>query len=675
MVLNKHNKRFFIIFCTVMMALQSSAAAAERKNATFSYISQHEYISVVNSDQCDGVITLDSPGRYKVLECLEYPLVIAASNITCDVNGYSISSRQTQALVSVAADVSDVVVYNGTLEGIQQQKGVVIECGAARIVFDHLKIVDCDCGVLCAGTHDKKIIDCEMRRLELAGNVVGMRLVCVQDSIVRECSAVRCTSTGFDVQSCESILLHSCQALKTAGEGNTVAFRAGRGENNVFQRCGAKNTATRSCALHEAAYGFLLSDGEKNTKIIECSVNDTACTNSGAACAYGICCSSVVDHDMLDVKTVLHDNALPLSLAWSCDSQYCACGYARSDSHSVCVYKYDGQVLTRAAEHVCAGDVFAIVWSPDGHYLVSGDSAGFLRVFLFNGESLEEIVYEDIVSPVSSLAWSPDGKILACGDGDKNIRLFHFDGKMLTQKSMIDDCAASVLSLSWSPDGRSLASGDFGGYVRVYSVYESRATHVTQTCVGEHAWSVAWSPRGNFLLVGDQSGAVRIFECDGQELKQRVCVACGQGAVQSVAWSPDAHYVVWSDMNGGVAVARYDGDNLEFVDKQKFSDSVYSVAWSYDGSTIISGDSAYNVQLYNALCCPKDCLVENCRVCDTCAGKNHAFGIAGSGSFMHNLSCNNDVNYGSGIGNVVYGKHNKARNTAQAFDNVSMPAV
>ncbi len=641
--------------------------------------------SLFDADQQGGVITINSPGQYQIMQNLHYSIIIAVSDVLLDLNGYTVTSdSQMGAIIAIAPGASNVSIYDGSLYNIGcvgKNCGIEVGSGAAHIFLENLKIFNCVCGVLCAGTEDKKIIDCEFKQLELIANVVGMQLMCVCDTVMKDCSATSCVQAGFELLQCESTSLFSCQVLKTMGAACVAAFSCDSGKNNLLQRCVAKNTTTESQKFGDSACGFLLRGCESNTKIIECSVNETECVAHGESVAYGVCCAPVQNEQGSFVCQGSRSmSSAVLSVAWSPDNRYLASGLAKNNIHSVCVYSYDGcTFIPVTSQGALAGDTFAVAWSPDGNYLACADSAGYLRLFRFNGETLHHVVSEDVTSPISCVAWSPNGKYLACGDGDKNIRIYSFDGVMLSQKLINDACAASVLSLSWSPDSKYLVSGDFGGAVRVYSVSESLLVQVASSNVPhEYVWSVAWSPRGNYIVTGDQGGEILVFALDGYELVNLASDTSATGAVQSVAWSPDGKYIVSGDLGNMLRVVQFDGLRLSAIKQERVAQSVYSVAWSFDGSTIACGDSLKKLSLYTALCAPKSCLVENCRVCDTRVsdhGINKAFGIVGSGNFVRNLCCNNEVNYGNGIGNVVHGKHNKVRNTVQPFDNISMPAV
>lgn len=685
MVLNRNMMLCFIALscavCTQQVRGKTDDMRFDMKAGDYTRVRayQKEMKAITNADQCDGLIIVDKAGSYRVSEDLEYPVVITAHNIQFDLCGYTLCACPESAVLTIAAHCKNVSVVHGKMQGAgvaPDNCGILIKEAAEHVFVEDIKIFDCATGVFLCGLSENKIKDCEFKSIECSRVNSGMRFVHAEDVIVKECCSSRCTAFGFNLQSCESISFYSCHVLKAIGHATFVGFNSCDGKNNFFYRCVAKDIISLSNSWGDAVYGFRLCGYEDNTKIAECSVSDVRNAPESGARVCGIYCQP--EHD-ITLNCPMYDfPAIVLASAWSYDSKFLACGLACNSNCSVCIRRRDTHLLTPVAQQVpSAGDVFAVAWSPDAHFLAYGDSLGFLNIARWTGETLEVVVHEDITSPVCCLAWSPNGQYLACGDGDKNIRMYSFDGIAIRQKSINDTCASSVLALAWSSDGRYVASGDFSGAVRVYRVCKTELICETSDVQSnDHVWSVAWSPDRNVLAVGRQSGKVQFFSALGQQIVKIRDEVSALSAVQAVGWSPDGKILMSGHGDGCVIQHQLGQDNYTVVLNDKVYDGVQNIAWAADGSIVIGGDSRALTRFYSARDIPHNCLIENCRICDIHSqGSCTGVGAAGCGMFVRNVCCNNDVNYGYGVGNVMYGKHNQQRHLAQAFDNISMPAV
>jgi len=151
--------------------------------------------------------------------------------------------------------------------------------------------------------------------------------------------------------------------------------------------------------------------------------------------------------------------------------------------------------------------ILSIAYSPDGKYLVSGDSDGFGIIWdAATGEKLSTISHEDGSSGVAFLpdeifgaAYSPDGKRLALAGGRGITRVLDAStGKeLLTLKGH----TGPVLSVSFSPDGKLIATASMDGTTRVWDT----ATGVNLLMLPVNG-VISFSPDGKRLAIGGESG-------------------------------------------------------------------------------------------------------------------------------------------------------------------------
>ncbi|MFN9406289.1 MAG: WD40 repeat domain-containing protein, partial [Dolichospermum sp.] len=221
------------------------------------------------------------------------------------------------------------------------------------------------------------------------------------------------------------------------------------------------------------------------------------------------------------------------------------------------------------------GSVYSLAYSPDGKYLVTGDSNG--RVQIWNALTGREILtFVGHSNCVNSVAWSGDSLTLASGSLDNTVKLWNVQ---------TGDCVRTleghsdwVNSVAWS--GLTLASGSLDKTVKLWDV---QTGDCVRTLEGHSSLvrSVAWSGDGQTLASGSGDHTVKLWDVQTGD-----CVRTLQGhssLVRSVAWSGQT----LASGSGDNTVKLWDvqtGDCVRTL--QGHSSWVNSVAWSGDGLTL-----------------------------------------------------------------------------------------
>ncbi len=179
------------------------------------------------------------------------------------------------------------------------------------------------------------------------------------------------------------------------------------------------------------------------------------------------------------------------------------------------------------------GNILAIAYSPQGHLLAAGTSAGEIRIYDALSGGLQ-LTCQGHTDGVWALAWSPDGSLLASSSDDHTVRLWDcHSGHCL---SVLQGHSNRVRAIAFSPDGTILASGSDDATIRLWDIADGRCL---KTLSGHHdrVWSVAYNPEGNLLASGSTDQAVRVWDT-----RTGNCLMTLQGHsgwVRSVAFHPD----------------------------------------------------------------------------------------------------------------------------------------
>ncbi|KAG1869677.1 quinon protein alcohol dehydrogenase-like superfamily [Suillus tomentosus] len=141
------------------------------------------------------------------------------------------------------------------------------------------------------------------------------------------------------------------------------------------------------------------------------------------------------------------------------------------------------------------------------------------------------------------MALSPDGKKVVSGSEDGGVRLWNMDTGKVLMKLM--GHTKGVLSVCWSGDGQRVLSGSDDGTARQWDVKSGEATLAPIKTGHKSVWAVVYSPDMPMLATS------------------------GAGSKQ--------HAKIWDAKTG------------KLVPTLETADSVWCLAWTQDGKTLMSG--------------------------------------------------------------------------------------
>ena len=210
----------------------------------------------------------------------------------------------------------------------------------------------------------------------------------------------------------------------------------------------------------------------------------------------------VIDTETFKViKTISPITGGAISIAASPDGKLLALGI--SDNKTQFLNAEDGSVVRNLKSNYGG---WAVTFSPDSQYIISGTSQGILKWETTTGIWQPTTGGQD--KTIKSLTFSHDGKIVA-GGGDGFIYFWNVaDGALLQQ---LDGGKFGVVnSMDFSPDDAMLVSGTSDNIIRVWDVNSASLLkelpgHTSQI------FGVCFSPDGQNIASGANEGSIRIW--------------------------------------------------------------------------------------------------------------------------------------------------------------------
>ena len=207
-------------------------------------------------------------------------------------------------------------------------------------------------------------------------------------------------------------------------------------------------------------------------------------------------------------------------------------------------------------------NVFAIAFSPDGKYIITGDcsavdnafysgadcSQGNARIWdVSDGQEIANMAHD---GRVTSVSFSPNGKYALSVGGLFAIVWESATGKEITRmENYSTGPSAFVSSAAFSPNGKYVVSAGMDGVASVWDALTGK--EITRMAVSGYFTSVTFSPDGKYVVSGSCDLLNTIYQCTNGSVRiwnaqtgQVIASMLHEGDVNFVGMSQDGHYIV-----------------------------------------------------------------------------------------------------------------------------------
>lgn len=184
-----------------------------------------------------------------------------------------------------------------------------------------------------------------------------------------------------------------------------------------------------------------------------------------------------------------------------------------------------------------AGEVHALVWSPDGTLLLTGSHDGILRLWEpVTGQLLEKFPAHD--EAILALDWSNNAQFWATGSADNTVKILFAESAELHVQ--FQGHQNDVRTVAFSPDGQYLATGSGGENASsdaTVRLWEPETKRYLSALRG-HQYAVnalAWSSDGQTLYSGGYAGNLIAWNITNYATHNQWKFP----AIKDLIWSPD----------------------------------------------------------------------------------------------------------------------------------------
>lgn len=264
-----------------------------------------------------------------------------------------------------------------------------------------------------------------------------------------------------------------------------------------------------------------------------------------------------------------------------------------------------GKHIDTVASH--SNSIADAEYSPNGSLIASASKDSSIKIWRTDGKLLH--VLKGYSTELHSVTWSPDGMTLA--SAEKNYIYFWdpLTGKRKGDPIHLPFAISGKSLLSFNGNGTWIAvcGGTTNYSLLIYDVTTGNQVGYIRPKVPYQSTSIAFNPSSHYgdrLAAGFRDNNIRVYRVNGTNLNNKSGAVPEKtftghtGDVLSIAWSPDGSKMVSGASEQNVKVWDFVGSNAT-VDLQTGSARVNSVDWSVRGE-IAAGDFNGKVTLWDS---------------------------------------------------------------------------
>jgi WD40 repeat protein len=240
--------------------------------------------------------------------------------------------------------------------------------------------------------------------------------------------------------------------------------------------------------------------------------------------------------------------------------------------------------------HGHSSSVTSVVITPDGQTVVSGSSDSTIKLWNLNtGQEIHTLAGH--LQGVTSIAISPDGQTLASGSKDRTIKVWNLS----TQEEIytINGHSNIITSVAICPDNKTLASASEDTTIKLWNLRNGEEIRTLKWPVEVfYSLDILFSPDGKILLSSSADdyvslSAVAFNFTTGDEIWTKHWKE-GMDSVYAIAVSPDGETFATLHCVGTIKLWNlYTGTEIYTLAENSMGD--FCLAFSPDGKILASG--------------------------------------------------------------------------------------
>ncbi len=226
--------------------------------------------------------------------------------------------------------------------------------------------------------------------------------------------------------------------------------------------------------------------------------------------------------------------------------------------------------------------------SDDGQWLACGTDGLGIQLFRLNGKASEPAYFEAHRNQVRDLVFHPDNKSMLSAGVDGSVLLWTLQSG---KQEKIGSFESEVQSIAVSREGDQIAIGLREGLILTLDL-ESRKADTLYRSNAKRILALAYNKDGSILASGELNGSVKVWNLDNSELI--VDLPGHDTRITDIVFNEDSKLMASSSIDGKIYLWETENLNNQPVVMEDNGGFVFSLAFSPDGRSIVTGSNEEN---------------------------------------------------------------------------------
>ncbi|EKV02620.1 WD40 repeat-containing protein [Leptolyngbya sp. PCC 7375] len=241
------------------------------------------------------------------------------------------------------------------------------------------------------------------------------------------------------------------------------------------------------------------------------------------------------------------------------------------------------------------GDVYNVIFSPDGTQLLSSSADGSVRLWNMQGIELATIETSPERVPMLNANFSHDGQLIVTASENGDVKIWDTQSQII-QKSLTHK--AAVNDVSFSPNNnRYIATASDDNTAQIWDLESNNSIVLNHS---EPVKDISFSPDGKILVTASTDGKARLWDMDGKQLQMLVDPANSNSSspLLGASFDPMGEFIATTAEDGEIKIWALEDGSI-FQSFKAHSKSILGLNFSPDGTFLATTSTDRTTRVWN----------------------------------------------------------------------------